>query len=199
MQIIIGLGNPGARYARTRHNFGYWALDALAASQGLSFAPGQGDYVLAVRESAELVLAKPTGFMNASGIPVRELLMFFQTEPEDMLVIFDDIDLPLGSLRFRPSGGAGGHKGMTSVIYHLETEDFPRLRLGIATDAPMRPSEQYVLEPFRSIDGPVVTQVLDQAVEGIEYYLERGIEATMSRFNTHLTEAGMEAGKAGLN
>jgi len=154
---------------------------------------------MAVQESDDLALVKPTAFMNDSGLAVREALAFFQATPEDMLAVFDDIDLPLGSLRFRPGGGAGGHKGMISIIYHLGSEDFPRLRLGIATDAPLRPSEEYVLEPFRPRDEPLVAQVLEQAVNGIDHYLVRGIEQTMSRFNTSLAERNEEAGKDHLS
>lgn len=187
MRLILGLGNPGSQYAKTRHNFGYWAVEALACSRQVSFVPGKGDYVMAVRESDDLALVKPTAFMNESGLAVREALAFFQAAPEDMLVVFDDIDLPLGSLRFRPGGGAGGHKGMISIIYHLGSENFPRLRLGIATEAPLRPSEKYVLEPFRPRDEPLVVRVLEQAVDGINCFLECGIEQTMTRFNTSLT------------
>ncbi|UCH09407.1 MAG: aminoacyl-tRNA hydrolase [Fidelibacterota bacterium] len=199
MRIIIGLGNPGPRFAKTRHNFGYWVVDALAASRGVSYSPGKGDYVMGIQEAGDVVLLKPTAFMNESGIPIREAMAFFQTVPEDILVVFDDIDLPLGTLRFRPGGGAGGHKGMSSIIYHLETEDFPRLRVGIATDAPLRPSEQYVLEPFRPRDEAMVSVILSQAVEGINHFLEHGIEDTMARFNMHLTETGEEERKAQLN
>ncbi len=195
MRLIIGLGNPGSRYARTRHNFGYWALEALEHAWSMSFVPGKGDYIMAVRESDDLALVKPTAFMNESGLPVREALAYFHAAPQDMLVIFDDIDLALGGLRFRPRGGAGGHKGMASIIYHLGSEDFPRLRLGIATDAPLRPSEEYVLQPFRSRDEPLVAQVLEQSVAGISYYLEQGIEQTMTRFNTRSAEAEIETGK----
>ncbi len=195
MRLVIGLGNPGSRFATTRHNFGYRAVDALAGKRKQSFGPGKGDYVMAVQEADDLVLVKPTSFMNECGLPVREAQAFFQAATEDMLVIFDDIDLPLGTLRFRACGGAGGHKGVASIIYHLESEEFPRLRLGIATDAPMRPSEKYVLEPFRSQDVPLVEQVLEQSVAGISYYLEQGIEQTMTRFNTRSAETEIETGK----
>ncbi len=192
MRLIIGLGNPGSRYARTRHNFGYRALEALVRAWSLSFVPGKGDYLMAVRESGDVALVKPTAFMNENGLPVRKVLAYFRAAPQDMLVIFDDIDLSLGSLRFRPRGGAGGHKGMESIIYHLGSEDFPRLRLGIATDAPLRPSEKYVLEPFRPRDEFLVAQVLEQSVAGIIYYLEQGIEQTMTRFNKHPAETEIE-------
>lgn len=199
MRLVIGLGNPGSRYAGTRHNFGYRVVDAMAGARRLSFAPGKGDYLMAVQESNDLALVKPTSFMNECGLSVREAVAFFQAAVEDMLVIFDDVDLSLGSLRFRPRGGAGGHKGVSSIIYHLRSEEFPRLRLGIATDAPLRPSEKYVLEPFRPQDEPLVAQVLQQAVEGVIYYLEQGIERTMTRYNTRMAEAMTEEGKGQSN
>ncbi len=186
MRLIVGLGNPGSRYTRSKHNFGYRAVEALARSRQLVFAPGKGDYLAALQQSDDLVLIKPTSFMNESGLPVREALAYFGSNPEEMLVVFDDIDLPLGSLRFRSRGGAGGHKGMTSLIYHLGSENFPRLRLGIATDAPLRPSEKYVLEPFRLRDKPLVERILEEAVNGINHYLESDIERTMSRYNINL-------------
>ena len=186
MRLIIGLGNPGPRYTRSKHNFGYWAVEALARSRQLVFAPGRGDYLVAAQQPDDLALIKPASFMNESGLPVKEALEYFGSNPEDMLVVFDDIDLPLGSLRFRARGGAGGHKGMTSLIYHLGSEDFPRLRLGIATDAPLRPSEKYVLEPFRPRDKPLVERILEEAVNGINHFLESDMERTMSRYNINL-------------
>lgn len=188
MRLIIGLGNPGSRFARTRHNFGYWAVEALARAWNISFVPGRGDYLAAIRSGSQLALIKPTGSMNNSGFPVQDVVAFYKSSVQDMLVIFDDIDLPLGTLRFRSRGGAGGHKGVASVIIQLGTENFPRLRLGIATDTPMRPSEKYVLSPFRRQDGPVVARVLEETVEGINYYIENSIDKTMARFNTRSTE-----------
>jgi PTH1 family peptidyl-tRNA hydrolase len=195
LRLVVGLGNPGPLYAKTRHNFGYWAVDALAASRNVLFTPGKGDYVMAVQTTEDLVFIKPTGFMNECGLSVRGAIRFFQAAPEDTLVIFDDVDLPLGTLRFRPRGSDSGHKGVSSIIYHLATEDFPRLRLGIATDAPMRPSEKYVLEPFRAQDEPVVGIVLEKAAEGINYYLRHGMEETMARYNTRLTSSTMDEGE----
>lgn len=131
-----------------------------------------------------LAVIKPTRFMNESGLPVREALGFYKVPIENMMLIFDDIDLPLGTLRFRPQGSAGGHKGVTSVIRQLGSDEFPRLRLGIAADSPMRPSEKYVLSPFRSEDEDQITRVIQKAVEGIQYYLENGMEQTMTNYNT---------------
>jgi len=184
LQLIVGLGNPGPKFARTRHNFGYWVADAFAAVRRLIFSTGRGDYLVAGGPGENLAVIKPTRFMNESGLPVREALGFYKVPIENMLLIFDDIDLPLGTLRFRSQGSAGGHKGVTSVIRQLGSDEFPRLRLGIATDSPMRPSEKYVLSPFRSKDEDQITRVIQKAVEGIQYYLENGMEQTMTNYNT---------------
>ena len=196
MRIIIGLGNPGPRFSNTRHNFGFWIANAFAAKQGLGFLPGKGDYLFASSKKEDLVVIKPTCFMNESGLPVREALNHFGGLPADILVTYDDIDLPLGMVRFRAGGSAGTHKGIASIIYHLETEDFHRLRLGIATDVPLRPSERYVLEPFRPKDEQAVSEVLDLAVEGLDYYLLHGIDKAMTRFNPRDMNMLQEEGKA---
>ena len=182
MHLLIGLGNPGKQYAQTRHNFGFWLMDELARRHDISFKPGRGDYLVA--RGGEVILVKPTASMNNSGLPVREALTFFQAATAELLVAHDDIDLPLGMLRFRPAGGAGGHRGMESVIYQLGTEQFGRLRLGIATDTPMRPSEKYVLRPFRKVDQLLVDEVRKKAADGLQYYMENGIEPTMTRYNS---------------
>lgn len=184
MRVVVGLGNPGQRYAGTRHNFGFWVVDELARTLSLAFKPGKGDYLIAQRAAGELTLIKPTSFMNDSGLPVKEALAIYQATPEETLVVLDDIDLPLGTVRFRAAGGAGGHRGLESVIYHLESENIARLRLGIATDAPLRPSEDYVLAPFRAQDQTLVDETKIKAVEGLQYLLAQGMEATMTRYNT---------------
>ncbi len=184
MQLFVGLGNPGSQYAATRHNYGYRVVDAFAQKHGFTYRPGTGDYLLAEKKSADLSLVKPTGYMNASGTAVREALDYLSATPRDLMVIFDDIDLPLGSLRFREQGSAGGHKGMESIIYQLGTDEFPRLRLGIATDAPMRPSEDYVLNAFRPEDKALVAETIGQAVAGLEYLLVTDVNRTMTRFNS---------------
>lgn len=192
MRLVVGLGNPGRRYAGTRHNFGYWAADKFAAARKIKFIPGKGDYVYAAHEADDLAVIKPTSFMNVCGVAVRDAAAAFETALEDTLVVYDDIDLPLGTLRFRSSGGAGGHKGMESIIYQLGSEDFPRLRLGIASDAPMRPSEKYVLDSFRPGDEPVVEEVVQRSVEGIDTFLTDGIDAAMTRFNAQLMDSSVD-------
>ena len=184
MPLLVGLGNPGRRYAGTRHNFGFWVIDELARRFETPFVPGRGDYLVARKGGEDVILIKPTASMNRSGLPVREALSFFKASPSEMLVMYDDIDLPLGTIRFRPSGSAGGHRGIESVIYQLGTQQFGRLRLGIATNAPMRPSEKYVLGPFRKEDKALVNEVLKMGVDGLQYYLKHGIEPTMTRFNS---------------
>jgi PTH1 family peptidyl-tRNA hydrolase len=186
------LGNPGRRFARTRHNFGYRVADRFAETRRAAFVPGKGDYVYAIPQTDDLVVIKPTSFMNTCGIPVRDAMAFFKAAPENTLVVFDDIDLPLGTLRFRVKGGAGGHKGVESIIYQLESEDFPRLRLGIASDVPMRPSEKYVLDPFRPDDEPVVEEVVQKSMEGIRDYLTDGIDTAMTRFNAPVMDISIE-------
>ena len=183
------MGNPGSHFARTRNNVGYWAVDALARAWKISFGPGKGDYLAAVSSGSQLALIKPTGGMNNSGYPVQDVVAFYKSSIQDVLVVFDDIDLPLGTLRFRPLGGAGGHKGVVSLIMQFGTENFPRLRLGIATDSPMRPSEKYVLSPFRRQDEAVVARVLEETVAGIDYYLENGCDKTLRRFHTRASES----------
>lgn len=192
MRLVVGLGNPGRRFARTRHNFGYRVADRFAETRQAAFVPGKGDYVYAVPQTNDLAVIKPTSFMNACGIAVRDAIAFFNSVPEETLVVYDDIDLPLGSLRFRAKGGAGGHKGVESIIYQLESEDFPRLRLGIASDAQMRPSEKYVLESFRPGDKPVVEEVVQKSVEGINDYLTNGIDPAMMRFNAPVIDISIE-------
>jgi PTH1 family peptidyl-tRNA hydrolase len=185
------LGNPGRRFARTRHNFGYRVADRFAESRQAAFVPGKGDYVYAVPQTDDLVVIKPTSFMNVCGIAVRDAMAFFKAAPENTLVVFDDIDLPLGTLRFRMKGGAGGHKGVESIIYQLGSEDFPRLRLGIASDAPMRPSEKYVLKSFRAVDKPVVEEVIQRSVDGINDFLTNGVDTAMTRFNAPVMDTSI--------
>ncbi|MFQ6609386.1 MAG: aminoacyl-tRNA hydrolase [Fidelibacterota bacterium] len=182
MNLIAALGNPGRKYEHTKHNFGFWVGNQFASQNKLQFRAGKGQYVYA-QQSGAFILVKPTTYMNDSGIAVKEASRYFDIETENILLVYDDIDLPLGTLRFRSGGGSGGHKGVDSVIYHLQSEDMPRLRLGIATDAPMRPSERYVLLPFNLESKKIVPQVVDQACKGIDHFLKYGITETMNQYN----------------
>ena len=190
MKILAGLGNPGGKYSSMKHNFGFWVLDCLAEKRSLTFQAGKGDYLLA--KKGDLICVKPTSFMNNSGMPVLDVKQFFKVEPEQFLVVYDDIDLPLGTIRFRDGGGTGGHKGIESIIYQTQNEKFNRLRIGIATDDDMRPAERYVLSPFRDEQKESVNEMIEKACEGIEYYLSHDIKETMNQFNEKTKKKGVD-------
>jgi len=189
MNILVGLGNPGRNYSDTKHNFGFWVLNRFAEKRSLTFQAGKGDYLLA--KKGDLICIKPTSFMNNSGMPVLDVKQFFKVEPEQFLVVYDDIDLPLGTIRFRDGGGTGGHKGIKSIIYQTQNEKFNRLRIGIATDDDMRPAERYVLSPFRDEQKESVNEMIEKACEGIEYYLSHDMMETMNKFNEKTTKKGV--------
>jgi PTH1 family peptidyl-tRNA hydrolase len=178
---IFGLGNPGPRYALTRHNAGFMVVDRLAAGLGFRFRTFT-DRMVARRQFAgdELVLVKPLSYMNESGVVVRKQL---ERKPDDILVVCDDMALPFGRLRMRPAGSDGGHKGLGSIIACLGRSNFPRLRVGI--DAPARSSEgiDYVLEPFPREQEALLPEVLERAADACIAVVTQGLERAMSRFN----------------
>tara|TARA_B100000745_G_scaffold209660_1_gene138683 strand:- start:164 stop:739 length:576 start_codon:yes stop_codon:yes gene_type:complete len=190
MNILVGLGNPGRNYSDTKHNFGFWVLNRFVEKRSLTFQAGKGDYLLA--KKGDIICVKPTSFMNNSGMPVLDVKQFFKVEPEQFLVVYDDIDLPLGTIRFRDGGGTGGHKGIESIIYQTQNEKFNRLRIGIATDDDMRPAERYVLSPFRDEQKESVNEMIEKACEGIEYYLSHDIKETMNQFNEKTKKKGVD-------
>ena len=185
MRLIIGLGNPGAKYHNTRHNLGFACVDQIAKRWGIS--PGERRAKAVVsrgqRAGQELVLAKPRTFMNGSGEGVSYLLDRFAVNLEDVLVIYDDMQLPLGRLRIRPSGSDGGHKGVRSIINSLRTEDFPRVRLGIGYPPDREDPVDYVLGRFSKEDSIVVDRAVETVIDVAECWLEEGIDETMNRFN----------------
>ena len=189
MHILVGLGNPGRKYSDTKHNFGFWVLNRFTEKRSLIFQAGKGDYLLA--KKGDLICIKPTSFMNNSGISILDVKQFFKVEPNQLLVVYDDIDLPLGTIRFRDSGGTGGHKGIESIIYQIQSEKFNRLRIGIATEDEMRPAEKYVLNPFRDGQKEIVNDMIEKACEGIEYYLSHDIKKTMNQFNEKTIKKGI--------
>jgi len=181
MQFLVGLGNPGRKYLDTKHNVGFWVLDRFAEKRSLAFQAGKGDYLFAKKD--DLLCLKPTSYMNNSGEPLSHAIQFFKAKHEDILVIYDDIDLQFGNIKFRKGGGSGGHRGIESIIYQLRSKDFNRLRIGIATDEEMRPSEQYVLTPFNKKDEVLKNEIIDKACDGIEYFLTYELTETMNQFN----------------
>ena len=184
MIAFIGLGNPGDKYANTKHNAGFWVVDELVRRQKLSFKPGKGSYVFAQHKRREVVIVKPTTGMNRSGNAVKEVANLWTLLPSDIHVILDDVDLPLGSIRIRPKGGDGCHRGMESIIYQLQSDLFPRVRLGIGTDENMRPAEKFVLKPFRTNDEPEAKTMVKRGADALENLLIRGINHTMNHYNS---------------
>ena len=186
MIVFIGLGNVEDHYAGTKHNFGFWVVDELVRRRNLAFRPGKGDYVYA--RSDDVVWVKPTSGMNRSGIPVKEVQAHWQIDLTDLHIIVDDVDLPLGTMRVRPAGGDGCHRGLESVIYQLGSTDLPRIRMGIGTEEQMRPAEDYVLKPFRKKDQPLAEEMMIRGADAVESILTKGLEKTMAEFNRLQTE-----------
>ena len=181
MALVVGLGNPGTGYANTIHNFGFWVVDQFVQNRSFKYKSGKGDYLYA--KSGDLILAKPTTYMNNSGVAVGEICRYFNVSIEDVIVTYDDLDLPLGTIRLRPSGGAGGHKGVESIIYHLKSDNYNRLRLGIATNGHMRPAEKYVLKPLPEECNDEIKIVINHACDALSFFLDHGIVEAMNKFN----------------
>ena len=184
MKLIVGLGNPGSRYAKNRHNVGYQCLELLA--QRMRLGPGRvmfkANVVGARMGETKVVLARPLTFMNLSGQSVGPLLRWYHAQMSDLLVICDDLDLPLGRVRLRADGGAGGHKGMLSIIETLGTQRFARLRVGIGRPTHGDP-EDYVLDDFTLDEAIVMQGAYERAAQAVEVFVTPGIEAAMNQFN----------------
>jgi PTH1 family peptidyl-tRNA hydrolase len=188
--LIAGLGNPGSKYAANRHNVGFRCIERLAAAHGLSLSKRQRRARIAwgtiCRQT--VVLAQPQTFMNESGRAVASLARFYQVDLDRLLIVYDDLDLPLGTLRMRPAGGSGGHKGMRSIIERLGSQDFPRLRIGIDRPPGRMDPAVYVLRNFSTKEKPLLEETLTQAVAAIETWLCEGVEAAMSRYNSRVVD-----------
>lgn len=182
---IVGLGNPGRDYGNTRHNLGYEVVSLLAERYGVSFTGGKGEYLVASGRFREqpVILAKPTTFMNESGFAIQGLVSFYKIEMERLLIVLDDVNMPLGRLRLKSGGSSGGHKGLDNIIYQLGRDDFPRLRIGIGSEHMPRDLRGYVLAPFRKDELPVVEEAVATAAEAVEMFMEHDIEEAMNRFN----------------
>lgn len=193
-KLIIGLGNPEAKYAQTRHNIGFEVVDTLAKNWQLSWQQNRRFQGLFAEgnhpQGGKLFLLKPLTYMNRSGQSVRAAIDWHKLSSASLLVIYDDMDLPLGRLRLRLSGSAGGHNGIKSLISHLGSEQFPRLRLGIGKANQSGATISHVLGRFAPEEMPVVTEVIQLAVEIVEKSLRDGVEKTMSLYNNRtLTSA----------
>lgn len=186
MKLIVGLGNPGIEYQFTPHNLGFLAVDRLAERAGVRIDNRHCRAITARGRIAEcpVLLAKPETYMNLSGVSVAELVEEYETDvARDLIVIYDDLDLPFGGIRVRERGSAGSHKGMKSVIGALGTQEFLRIRLGIGPDHPIGDGAEYVLAQFRRSQYEAVDTMLDDAAEAVEKILREGPGAAMSRFN----------------
>ncbi|MEW6015860.1 MAG: aminoacyl-tRNA hydrolase [Candidatus Zixiibacteriota bacterium] len=189
--IIIGLGNIGRKYRGTRHNLGFELLDAIAAQWNLKAVPGDGDYYIVEKElEGKLIrLVWPTTYMNNSGKAAEQVLQKFLLTPRDLLVVYDDLNLPLGRLRIRSEGSDGGHNGMADIIYHLGTEEIARLRLGIGPLPPGVDTVSFVLNPFADNELEIKKKMLEKAGEAVLYLLKFDIAKAMSIYNPAPDEA----------
>jgi PTH1 family peptidyl-tRNA hydrolase len=184
--LIVGLGNPGTEYAAHRHNVGFMVVDTLAQAHGLTFSrnkPTKSRLAEGQIRSQAVILAKPQTFMNLSGKAVARLSREHKISLERLLVVYDDLDLPLGRLRLRPEGGSGGHKGMRSIIESLGSESFPPLRVGIDRPSGGMDPADYVLQAFDESENAMLREVLAWAAIAVESWLVEGIAAAMDRFN----------------
>ena len=181
VRLIAGLGNPGLEYEHTRHNIGFLVVDRLAAHLESTWKQStKQDALLA--KSGELILVKPMTYMNRSGEPLAELAQFFKIAAPEILVVLDDLALPLGRLRLRAGGGPGGHNGLESIIMRFGTGDIPRLRIGIGA-APPRCSVEYVLSRFFEEEKPLVRSTIDRAAEAVKWAIDNGLVSAMNSFN----------------
>lgn len=184
MRLVLGLGNPGREYESTRHNRGREVVEELARRRGLELRPGECRARLAVEDG--VLYATPETFMNRSGYAARCLVERHDVAPSLLLVVFDDVALPLGALRLRPSGGAGGQKGMASVLESLRTDEVPRLRLGIGPEGGFAPEidrVEFVLERFAPAEDRPAREQIARAADACELWLAAGLEAAMNRYN----------------
>jgi PTH1 family peptidyl-tRNA hydrolase len=186
VKLIVGLGNPGNEYWNTPHNLGFLTVDKIADGRGIGIRNRQCRALTAWIKVADesVLLAKPETYMNLSGLSVRELVAEHQVDVQrDLIVIYDELDLPLGTIRIRQRGSSAGHNGMESILGALNTDEFLRIRLGIAPDRKVVDGVKYVLTPFRKAQFQLVEEVLDTAAQAVEMILKEGPAAAMNRFN----------------
>ena len=184
MIYFIGLGNVGDKYKETKHNAGFWIMDEMAARHKISFSPGDGDYVVASK-SDKFRLVKPSTGMNRSGNAVSQLIKSKNILPEQICIVLDDVDLPLGKIRIKPKGGDGSHRGLENIIYVSNTDNIPRLRYGIGTTEKMRPAENYVLKPFKKDNEKTLSrETIKNAADALDSIVFNGLDKTMNIYNS---------------
>lgn len=185
MKCIVGLGNPGKKYQSTRHNIGFMAIDALLSRNNweLNKTKFKGNYAIETKNGEKILLLEPQTYMNLSGESLRPLMDYYDIALEDVLVIYDDLDLPPGKIRLRQKGGHGGHNGIRSLIDHLGTKDFKRIRIGIGRPTTPVPVVDYVLGNFHAEEQEMVLESIDKTVAACERWLEIPFEEVMNEFN----------------
>lgn len=185
MYLIVGLGNPGAQYSGTRHNAGFMVLDALADKHRISVdtKKHKGFVGKGMIGAEKVILLKPQTFMNLSGESVREAMDFYKIDPENVLVIYDDISLKPGQLRLRSKGSAGGHNGIKNIILHMKTQEFPRVKVGVGEKPPRMDLVDHVLGHFQGEDKKAFEASIPEAVNAVEVFLAEGMDVAMNRFN----------------
>lgn len=188
MKLIVGLGNPGSRYERTRHNAGFMVIDKLTNALGINMRPGKGEYSIGDGNHAgeRVWLMKPTTYMNNSGIAVRDVVQFHKLDLQEIMIICDDAALPVGKIRIRKSGSDGGQNGLKSVIFHMNSDQFPRLRIGISNDMMAKMDlADFVLSRFDTTELGILTETIERSKEAVLEFIETGdIDHCMNRFNS---------------
>ena len=185
-RIVFGLGNPGERYAKTRHNAGVLVLDQLLARTGTRFKSHKSGALVAEASlgGERAVLARSTGYMNESGRPLGQLLRFYKTTPEHVIVVHDELDIPFGEVRVKVGGGTAGHNGLKSVGNHLASKDFVRVRIGISRPSGRLDAADYVLQNFSGSERSQLGDIIERGADAVERILEVGAERAMNEFNT---------------
>ena len=188
--LIAGLGNPGREYQTSRHNIGFMLVSHLAEQLGVTFTRVQSRALVTKADhlGRRVILAKPQTYMNLSGQAVGSLVNFYKIDLQHLMIVYDDVDLPFGRIRIRPSGGSAGQKGMQSIINQLGTQDFPRMRLGIGRPPGSKGAASYVLRDFSGEDADFLPAVLDRGVEAVLTYIDEDLTAAMNRYNSKIDE-----------
>ncbi|RKY47498.1 MAG: aminoacyl-tRNA hydrolase [Candidatus Neomarinimicrobiota bacterium] len=183
MKVIVGLGNPGKKYTQTRHNLGFMVLDELADRHGLTFKSGRGVFLESRMPDGSL-LVKPMTFMNLSGQALADVSRRYPLNPEETLLVHDDLDVDFGRLKIRPTGSAGGHNGLKSVFSVLGTQNIPRIKIGINTpERRQMDAEIYVLKPFLPEERETVKEMVQKAADAVELFLKEDLNTAMNRYN----------------
>jgi peptidyl-tRNA hydrolase, PTH1 family len=185
MYIIIGLGNPSREYQATRHNIGFDVITKIADDNNISMDTKKHKAICGkgIIAGEKVILAQPQTYMNLSGESVRELVDFYKVTPEEIIVIYDDISLEVGQLRLRSKGSAGGHNGIKSIINHLGTQEFPRIKVGVGDKPAGWDLADYVLSRFPEVEQPVIREALKNSSEAVKAIISDGLEAAMNRYN----------------